>query len=274
MSGGSRRDPSVAKLSRRSPDGSTPCVEVVISAPDEILERFALVEFSKSCGDRRSAGSGQFDVGDLETTGDHRDIEAQHPAQELVASVSNDEIVGPHVVANRVGDEHEKLVSGLMTVEIVYRFQPVNVNEGQGEDLARSPCSYDFALQLEESGGSAVRSGDLVDEVLHPFPSRQDTVSIRKNSIIEGSRAFVCRLLAVSPGRSTIQGGLWVHRASVLLAALGSVVPPFSPTITCRGHVVAQEGHSVPFLGESVPIVAVCVHQAREAAEAARSCAK
>src|SRR5205085_7483566 len=74
--------------------------------------------------------------------------EVRHRADELVAAVAHDHVVGADIGAEGLAEELQQRVAGQMALTVVDLFEAVNVDEREHERGARAMCTLELARHL------------------------------------------------------------------------------------------------------------------------------
>ena len=84
-------------------------------------------------------------------------------ADELVTAVTEDQVGGSQVGAERVGHLDQQLVAGCVALSVVDGLEAINIDEADHKWLLRAPGPCDLAIQRQEARAAAGHAGEGVD---------------------------------------------------------------------------------------------------------------
>jgi hypothetical protein len=125
----------------------------VIGPVDHGVEALTCSQFGEADADRRSGdrcGQGACDVAEVDFCG--RDEGADERADEFVAVVANEDVVGPKTLPQRRTQLLKEPVSVGVTVRVVDSLQVVNVDERDDQRLPGSVCTIERVTELIAAG--------------------------------------------------------------------------------------------------------------------------
>jgi hypothetical protein len=125
----------------------------VISPIDHCVEAFTFSQFGEADADRRSGdrcGEGACDVAEAAFCG--REEGPDERADEFVAAVANEDVVGAKTLPQRRTQFLEETVSVGVTVRVVDSFQVVYVDERDDEGFTGSVCAIERVTELIAAG--------------------------------------------------------------------------------------------------------------------------
>jgi hypothetical protein len=104
-------------------------MEISIRSADQVLHRLTGLELGQPDGDRRVLGHREARVDAREPLLGHRHIDVRHPADELVATDANDQVVATEAGLERVDDPPQQVISGGVAERVVDGVEAVDVDE-------------------------------------------------------------------------------------------------------------------------------------------------
>ena len=170
---------------------------------------------------------------------DGRDVGKR--TEELVAADSHEQVVGPHVLPERVRDRAQHLVPGRVTPLVVHGLKPIHVHEGGDEVVALPPGALHLGVQLVKAHPPPPGAGQLIRSSLVAVMSGPTAVACPVLAILYGVPAVQARLLAVAC-RAAPAGAA---TAAQLLHLQGVPVGQFLPDIPVPGLAIAAIGHPI-----------------------------
>ena len=211
---------------------------------DQPGQGIAALQLGQPEGDRCLVAGGQvlIDVG--EALGGVVHVQGGESADELVAAVADDHVVGAHIGPQGVGDLAQEAVSRDVAVEVVAHLEVVHVDKGEHEGVTGPVRPGDLVLELQQPGVTAISPRQPVHGRLDPFVGRHDPVQ-------PGSRPVGLGMEAVAGGGRAIPPGEHLRRQQLGIdPALGRRAPRLP--LPFRRAGVALRGAGVPGGGTGV----------------------
>lgn len=230
-------------------------VEGLVCAFDEVFEIVERLELCQSNGQRRVMRVGQVAVDEQKSFGSVRDGHIRQPADELIAAVSNDQVVRAKVSPDRVRRAAQEPVTSSMASRVVDRLEVVNVHEGQRQRLLCSFRPRYLTLQLENSCVSSVGVREAVDEVGRTLSRREHAVGRCRLAVVRRSRAVARPFPTIAKRGRTVTPGGHVDVAGQL-AGFRTAIPSIGSCVCNVGGLVARVGFPVPILSGAVAVIA------------------
>lgn len=176
-------------------------VQGVVGSGEEVLDRVACCELGEADRHRPWFEPGR--ESDAHLLEPRRHIGVGHAgdcAHELVASVPDDQVVGPQLGPQCVRDLDEQPVTGSMAACVVGALEAVDVDEGGDEGLIGAPRSVDVAMQLHQPGVAQVDTREAVERCPLAIDGGRTAVATRPRSLARSRGAVSRRGVAVRFG--------------------------------------------------------------------------
>ena len=167
---------------------------------DQPGQGIAALQLGQPEGDRCLVAGGQVLVDAGEPLGGVVHVQGRESADELVAAVAHDQVVGAHIGPQGVGDLAQEAVARDVAVEIVAHLEVVHVDEGEHEGVTGPVRPGDLVLELQQPGVTAVGPGQPVHGRLDPLVRRHDPVQAGGGPVGLGMEAVAGGGGAIPPG--------------------------------------------------------------------------
>jgi hypothetical protein len=191
-------------------------IEVGVSTRDELVERVWIRERRQTHTEGRLGASlRQVSLHFVKPALSTFDVAARKRAEELVASVADDKVVGPQAGSQRHRHFAEQLVAGSVALHVIDRLETVDVDEGENESPSRATGPVDLPLQIDQPPATLKRSGQDINACL---------------------LAVAGGLVAVARGFDAVAGGLVAGQGCQLVPADRSFL---GRALAFLGYVVA-----------------------------------